>query len=1371
MSTVHESITSGVFLPHVYLKKTVLEPHPDSSITTNVTLHLELLQAKKSLSTSSWLNDLSVEGNSLLDYVYIQILYFTDPGNISKLKASTAPLTRAGNFYLAKQDLDSFKLPRGSLVGSQTANIKGNPLPPEVFNTEVTQEWSLGNPPRIKHILPGVDDPNEQPACRLTPIKIRTSSLAGDLTSAWQNSDESKTVIQGLTEGKIREEIRYGEAYLVIPFTKTYSFDNLHNLGFAFYTFLNTPEFVSKILDSDDAVSDNNYNDYVIDGPVNTEVILQSGALSLEREIFADEAGREWDGPVHLHRLDLPELDANLSPNPDPTGYAGDGSFGQNKGWMAGEKHAHDAPKLQLSKVANYKIEDLRNVNMYPEPLDGALGTGMGKLNSVQYLNEVIAGKASVLLSPFQKEARKYIDKFSEASGYDNESEYSKLYITRDRNNFARGMFFIDIHRLLTNNSPLYRKISIENAPWAISEIINNAELLHVKINRDRISKHTIGGVYEKYKNDEFYEEPTYNVGTFSEFSQAKQQDNLYEISVDTGNNSGYQRYYVFRDEDISTKSTGHYQYNIEVVCRDPTYEYLSKFLQKLINAQNFLNSYYELAISGDVRLGGSEQDEIINKKNIVPFYNGHSYDALFTYYLVEKFGDDVYQKLQDISELLLASFYILGYNNDQTSGDLNALLTLLNPDSPSASPRGIETWHRMYGTVIKKLDSMLNGSKLTKNRTDLSKNSSTTSTEYNISSLFNFVTTSNSIVIEEAHTFDSPEEIFQATGNKDIYVDYLSIVPSDNALALGLRALNPEFYKQRCRLDTLKFTPMAISEAGWSGNMQSTNEDYTPFNIAKMSGPGARGQNTFNGTEYLNSAGYSYLTPSIVEISDPSPSNKSYAYYYACYSSNATEVFNKQLASNTEFYSNFYTLDNANLVYANLINYNLNKKNIEIADLMDPLPSTAYSSAGLSTPNGVEYSSLYERESYKKIFNRENITLHVPELHDEFFDKSPGAQPSSSYNPYPVAYASNLYSDSAMLSQAFFFRMLYNYTFQTAGLKMPVGVAINDTWPLETPQSPDSYPYPNSLKIWHVNMNRMRHGWNSILQPVFKEVVTSNAESALGNGLLFLNCNMTVRVETYQNPPSAGVMKFDENSWAPLRESHIDNLSEERALFCRLKIHDQKLLGDIKIPMIDKYFLIYRPNEAGDLGLPYETVSAPDFGASEFETLDTWFARNNELVNEWKTTTEKGMSSDPPPGSSGLPSALNILPGFGVTDPADQGQGPGEDTTPGGGDFGAPTGPEPHAPKGIDVTQGLPGMPAAPKNPTGVIPPGPPGSGIPGAPAPPGTGPWAASQQEAGPEDASFSAAAFSSDQGDGQSGQEQASAEIPGGAGPGYS
>ena len=106
-----------------------------------------------------------------------------------------------------------------------------------------------------------------------------------------------------------------------------------------------------------------------------------------------------------------------------------------------------------------------------------------------------------------------------------------------------------------------------------------------------------------------------------------------------------------------------------------------------------------------------------------------------------------------------------------------------------------------------------------------------------------------------------------------------------------------------------------------------------------------------------------------------------------------------------------------------------------------------------------------------------------------------------------------------------------------------------------------------------------MTHGWNSILQPTFKEIIGSNSPtSVLGNGFLFLNCNMTVRVEVFSGAGSmTASMKFDENSWIPVAERHINSLSEGTALFCRLKIHDQRLLGDIKIPMIDKYFLIYQ--------------------------------------------------------------------------------------------------------------------------------------------------------------------------------------------------
>ena len=146
-----------------------------------------------------------------------------------------------------------------------------------------------------------------------------------------------------------------------------------------------------------------------------------------------------------------------------------------------------EQPKLRLARVPNNKIVDFRS-SFKEENLEGYWGlgdpqqfnedqslmdflTGGGLLTAQQLATQgrqmiggtvegieeaetlahdlpAAVGPGNLFLSPFQKEKRTFLLKGATVSkngdlvGSSNDSEFSKLYITRDIDNNARGMFF-----------------------------------------------------------------------------------------------------------------------------------------------------------------------------------------------------------------------------------------------------------------------------------------------------------------------------------------------------------------------------------------------------------------------------------------------------------------------------------------------------------------------------------------------------------------------------------------------------------------------------------------------------------------------------------------------------------------------------------------------------------------------------------------------------------------------------------------------------------------------------------------------------------------------------------------------------------------
>lgn len=354
MATVEDLVTGAGYLPHVYCKNIQIENNSsydedaNTATTQNIVLNLEIYQNVEGLTDSNFLNSFKLNGASLMDYIYIQIL----PGtNIAKLKPSNKPLDQApvGNVYLAEQYLGDGSLPRLSHEGL-LVNASG-----DVFYPTPSK-------------------------CRR--LRLSDASLLGNISG-------QDGLLDGLQSGKVREEIKYGKPYYVIPFRVTIEVGaGVSNFGVLMYTMVDVVQFLEDagITEEVNFNIDSLLESAIFEGPVNTEIIFENGQVSQQRETFFLPDGRIWEGSVHLHATGF---------NPDPSGYAGNGSFGANKGWMAGQRHiiGQNQPRLSLQLIQNYKIQDLTDLTTGAQPTD--------LFEIVDPLNNTLPNVISNFLSPF----------------------------------------------------------------------------------------------------------------------------------------------------------------------------------------------------------------------------------------------------------------------------------------------------------------------------------------------------------------------------------------------------------------------------------------------------------------------------------------------------------------------------------------------------------------------------------------------------------------------------------------------------------------------------------------------------------------------------------------------------------------------------------------------------------------------------------------------------------------------------------------------------------------------------------------------------------------------------------------------------------
>ena len=230
------------------------------------------------------------------------------------------------------------------------------------------------------------------------------------------------------------------------------------------------------------------------------------------------------------------------------------------------------------------------------------------------------------------------------------------------------------------------------------------------------------------------------------------------------------------------------------------------------------------------------------------------------------------------------------------------------------------------------------------------------------------------------------------------MYTDFLGIKTSEaeffpfdtrdgSRQITGLLNLSPEYYKTRCQLDSIKFTKIAETEQGFNGNFIAELDEVPEILV--------------DASDSLTDTGYSYLTPSIVEYSDPSEENVAFSYRYDSFGPQALQFVLNPFGYNLNALlswqpTGFYDITKYDNILISLYNHYLNNEygnadstaaHLSIDSFFDSNPAILE----FFEDNGVTKQNIKEREIYKDVFDSTGLTLHSSVFHDEFFDKEPG--------------------------------------------------------------------------------------------------------------------------------------------------------------------------------------------------------------------------------------------------------------------------------------------------------------------------------------------------------------------------------------------
>ena len=248
-------------MPYVNCKEIVITPHPSApDYIKNIKLKLEILQSKKNILNSTWVDNLAIGNVNFLDAMALQIVPFYRKENVLKLRAAAGSennysdlsygagikyveaesdgsyhdpaalnydpsmvpadietsTDKVPSVYLSQQFLGDGYLPRSRpFVGSgATLGFLDSDRPFEGWHPGLF----VGKGPAdylAQEVAAAVGWSKKQPMNWITwpsekPIRISMDSVLGKLSSAAE-------IIEGGLAQTVKEEVRHGVEYYVIP--------------------------------------------------------------------------------------------------------------------------------------------------------------------------------------------------------------------------------------------------------------------------------------------------------------------------------------------------------------------------------------------------------------------------------------------------------------------------------------------------------------------------------------------------------------------------------------------------------------------------------------------------------------------------------------------------------------------------------------------------------------------------------------------------------------------------------------------------------------------------------------------------------------------------------------------------------------------------------------------------------------------------------------------------------------------------------------------------------------------------------------------------------------------------------------------------
>ena len=159
----------------------------------------------------------------------------------------------------------------------------------------------------------------------------------------------------------------------------------------------------------------------------------------------------------------------------------------------------------------------------------------------------------------------------------------------------------------------------------------------------------------------------------------------------------------------------------------------------------------------------------------------------------------------------------------------------------------------------------------------------------------------------------------------------------------------------------------------------------------------------------------------------------------------------------------------------------------------------------------------------------------------------------------------------------------------------------------------------PNNFKLPFIRNNHKNFVDEEIATLPWR-AISNNPEPY--NTYLFFNLNLTMKIEVFRG--SAGNAKYDQESWSLLTKEDIDNIDNTSGtLLCRMSYFDERLTKDLRLPILDRYFLM-TPGAAISGIAAVEQINQMTLFASQDDVAQNtfWADQNEQKMDEYAEST-----------------------------------------------------------------------------------------------------------------------------------------------------